>query len=65
MLLTETLSKANEEGRIMVLVLPSNPMSCEKCDSLLTMLEREDERYKTDAVPLQQVVLDNSTVQPA
>ena len=49
-LLTETLSKANEEGKIIVLVLLSNPMSCEKCDSLLTMLEREDERYKTDAV---------------
>lgn len=46
--LTETLKKANEEGKIIVLVLLSNPMQCNKCDSLVSMLEKEAEQYKND-----------------
>ncbi len=48
--LTETLKKANEEGKIIVLVLLSNPMQCNKCDSLVSMLEKETEQYKNEAV---------------
>jgi hypothetical protein len=44
------LKKANEEGKIIVLVLLSNPMQCNKCDSLVSMLEKEAEQYKNDAV---------------
>ncbi len=47
---TETLKKANEDGKIIVLVLLSNPMQCNKCDSLVSMLEKEVEQYKNDAV---------------
>ncbi|MBI3399336.1 MAG: hypothetical protein HY026_08950 [Deltaproteobacteria bacterium] len=48
--LTETLKEANEHGKIIVLVLLSNPMQCNKCDSLVSMLEKETESYKNDAV---------------
>lgn len=47
---TETLKKINEEGKIILLVLLSNPMQCNKCDSLVSILEKETEQYKNDAV---------------
>ena len=48
--LTETLKKANEEGKIIVLVLLPGPMGCRRCDSLISLLEKETSRYKDDAV---------------
>ncbi len=48
--LTDSLKKINEEGKIIVIVLLSNPMQCNKCDSLVSMLEKEVEQYKNDAV---------------
>lgn len=47
--LTETLKEANEQGKIIVLVLLSNPMQCNKCDELTSLLEKEAELYKKDA----------------
>ncbi len=47
--LTETLKKANKEGKVIVLVLLSNPMQCNHCDSLISLLEKETEPYKKDA----------------
>lgn len=47
--LTETLKKANEEGKVIVLALLSNPMQCDHCDSLISLLEKETEPYKKDA----------------
>lgn len=49
-LLTETLKKANEEGKAIVLVLLSNPMQCNKCDTLLDIIEKESSKYQMDIV---------------
>lgn len=48
--ITETLKEANEHGKIIVLTLLSNPIQCNRCDSLIDMLEKETESYKNDAV---------------
>lgn len=48
--LTDSLRKFNEDGKIILLVLLSNPMQCNKCDSLVSMLEKETELYKNNAV---------------
>lgn len=48
--LTETLKRANEEGKVIALVLLSNPMQCDHCDSLISLLEKESEPYKKDVV---------------
>lgn len=48
--LTETLKEANEHGKIIVLVLLSNPIQCNRCDSLVSMLEKETESYKNNTV---------------
>ncbi len=46
---TDILKKANDEGKIIVLVLLSNPIQCNKCDELMSLLEKEAEPYKKDA----------------
>jgi len=48
--LTETLKKVNEEGKIIVLVLFPGPIGCNRCDTILSLLEKEAERYKGYAV---------------
>ncbi|MBI3353631.1 MAG: hypothetical protein HY034_01900 [Nitrospirae bacterium] len=47
--LTEMLKKTNEEKKIIVLVILSNPMQCNHCDELMSLLEKEAEPYKNDA----------------
>lgn len=48
--LTDTLKEENERGKIIVLVLLSNPMQCSKCDELVDMLEKESKSYKNNVV---------------
>lgn len=47
--ITEILKKANDDGKIIVLVLLPNPMQCNHCDELMSLLEKEAEPYKNDA----------------
>ncbi len=47
--LTEMLKKANEEKKTIVLVILPNPMQCNRCDSFLSLLEKEAEKYKDNS----------------
>ncbi len=44
--LADSLKKANEEGKAIVLLLLSNPMQCENCEKLGQLIKGEIEKYK-------------------
>lgn len=48
--LTDSLKKAHEDGKAIVLLLLSNPMQCEKCEEMDKLIKEEVEKVKDNVV---------------
>ncbi len=47
--LTDSLKKAHEDGKAIILLLLSNPMQCENCEKMSQLIKEEMEKYKDNA----------------